>query len=532
MSVPAVGAIPSPEHASVLRRAVAGQLSPRDVLHLQRTAGNAAVARMLSARRAPNGSVLQREVLEHEDENVSVTYRHPMDPVGQAVTVPAKRPTRVRGRIEDNKRGATPNPLVLTSLHKSYAKVRKLPGSARTVDDEIMYSGTYDRGHMMAAEMGGADEEWNIVPQWSLNQQSGPWRVLERLAGAMKKKKKVDEVEVTAHYRADAGTWRRVGVPKTMTYRLLKNGKPVGTDGHWDNAPDEYDLVVTSEVDAALEQKILIQEFVTANGGTATAAAIVAAVLGGFTGVQNDHLEYRNANKRGKTAAKKISGPKTKERLLNLIKEMLIQGALDGPAVVNTKTSKTDIEAMKGITLGVLSFVEDPDSDEDEEDADDGEFEAQLSDDDRDDVVVEMQGVTTSTSSSVAVQQPVVQQPVFQPPQVQQPVVQVPTAWRKYRFNGSYFYSPNTGLGGSEHGEIRNAVVTATGKVHQGYFAAQVVQGEAVWGVSFWNPHGTKVNVAGQEIWLPVDGWQNWMEEVGVVLHTWGGVTPFNPSGY
>jgi hypothetical protein len=519
-----VGAIPSPEHASVLRRAAAGQLSPRDVLHLQRTAGNAAVAHLLSTR-APGGAVLQREVLEHHDEDVSITYRHPHDPVSEAVTVPAKRPTRVRGRIEDNKRGATPNPLVLTSLHKSYAKVRKLPGSARTVDDEIMYSGTYDRGHMMAAEMGGADEEWNIVPQWSLNQQSGPWRVLERLAGAMKKKKKVDEVEVTAHYRADAGTWRRVGVPRTMTYRLLKNGKPVGSDSLWDNAPDEYDLVVTSEVDAALEQKILVQEFVRAKGGTTTVGDIVIAVLGGFTGVQNEHLEYRNANKRGKTAAKKISGPKTRERLVNLIKEMLIQGALAGPEPVNMKTSKTDVEAMKGITLGVVSFVEDYESDEDEEDVDDGEFEAQLSDDDRDDVV-EMQGVTASPSSSVAVQQP-----VFQPPQVQ-PVVQVPAAWRKYRFNGSYFYSPNTGLGGSEHGEIRNAVVTATGKVHQGYFAAQVVQGEAVWGVSFWNPHGTKVNVAGQEIWLPVDGWQNWMEEVGVVLHTWGGVTPFNPSGY
>ena len=44
---------------------------------------------------------------------------------------------------------------------------------------DLTYSG-FDKGHVIALELGGVDDEYNIVPQCRFFQQSGPWRKAER----------------------------------------------------------------------------------------------------------------------------------------------------------------------------------------------------------------------------------------------------------------------------------------------------------------------------------------------------------------
>lgn len=44
---------------------------------------------------------------------------------------------------------------------------------------DLTYSG-FDKGHVIALELGGVDDRFNIVPQCRFFQQSGPWRKAER----------------------------------------------------------------------------------------------------------------------------------------------------------------------------------------------------------------------------------------------------------------------------------------------------------------------------------------------------------------
>jgi hypothetical protein len=298
---------------------------------------------------------LQRKVTDHKEEDASITYRHPQDPEERAVTVNVKRPKKVVGKIEENKRGPTPDPLVVTSLSREYHQLRKLDPSIRKVKDEIMFGGTYDRGHMMAAELGGADEEWNIVPQWSLNQQSGPWRELEKEAP-----KKAKEIEVTAHYAADSGSWRKVGVPTHMTYELKKANQSIqSTD--WDNAPDENDLVVTSEVVAALSQKEAIHKFLKDQGQTLSVQQILSGVMQEARELSQEHIDYRNKQGRAKTKKKSLSKKELEEKILQIIKEMILQGELQTQEAVNYKTKKDKIKGFKQVGLGQSSMFDSTD---------------------------------------------------------------------------------------------------------------------------------------------------------------------------
>lgn len=51
------------------------------------------------------------------------------------------------------------------------------PGPSTGVD--LVYSG-FDKGHVIALELGGVDDPYNIIPQCRFLQQSGPWRKVER----------------------------------------------------------------------------------------------------------------------------------------------------------------------------------------------------------------------------------------------------------------------------------------------------------------------------------------------------------------
>jgi hypothetical protein len=274
----------------------------------------------------------------------------------------------------------------------------------------LLTSDGFSDKNSQRAELGGADEEWNIVPQWSLNQQSGPWRELEKEAT-----EKAEDIEVTAHYATDSGSWRKVGVPTHMTYELKKANQSIqSTD--WDNAPDENDLVVTSEVVAALSQKEAIHNFLKTQSQTLSVQQILSGVMQEARELSQEHIDYRNQHGRAKTKKKSLSKKELEEKIFQIIKEMILQGELQTQAAVNYKTKKDQIKGLKQVSLGQSSMFDSTDeeieSDEDMEFSDmgsDSEDEIddlnKISKDDKVEIashVPGMQGVSPVSSQSTS----------------------------------------------------------------------------------------------------------------------------------
>lgn len=87
-----------------------------------------------------------------------------------------ERPVVVRGviaPIETKGRKPAPDPISFKSLGKYLKRVSKKRFSWLAED--------CDRGHIFALELGGCNEDTNIIPQWKGFQEHGDWRRLERL---------------------------------------------------------------------------------------------------------------------------------------------------------------------------------------------------------------------------------------------------------------------------------------------------------------------------------------------------------------
>ncbi|MFJ6612750.1 DUF4157 domain-containing protein [Streptomyces sp. NPDC091289] len=160
-----------------------------------------------------------------------------------------KRPLTVRGAIQPtgtSGRGSAPEPLSVTSLQSAYKDALKqhhatagtrvpkgtTPNNA-TVWKDLFGGAGYDRGHIMGLEVGGSDVADNIVPQWSLNQQSGEWREIEKNLVALGS----GQVTFTPHYPADYGNYRAVMIPTSVDVQIQG-----GSGVTWQNDPNLNDL--------------------------------------------------------------------------------------------------------------------------------------------------------------------------------------------------------------------------------------------------------------------------------------------------
>ncbi|AWL42304.1 DUF4157 domain-containing protein [Streptomyces sp. SM18] len=161
--------------------------------------------------------------------------------------IPIRRPTTVTGQIK--KTGTTgrpgaPNPLAVTSLHAQYRQA-VANGQATTslteadVWSDLFAGAGYDRGHIMGLEVGGVDVCENIVPQWSLNQQSGAWRKIERDLTAASNG---DDVEFSVTYASSTGGYQTVMVPKDISAKVTSRTTGQSNSLTWDNRPDDNDL--------------------------------------------------------------------------------------------------------------------------------------------------------------------------------------------------------------------------------------------------------------------------------------------------
>ncbi|MEV3871851.1 DUF4157 domain-containing protein [Streptomyces sp. NPDC049906] len=161
--------------------------------------------------------------------------------------VPIQRPTKVTGRIRRTGtagRPGAPNPLAVTSLHAQYRQAvaaGQATGSLAEAEvwAELFGGAGYDRGHVMGLEVGGLDVSENIVPQWSLNQQSGAWRKIEK---DMTAASNGDDVEFNVTYASATGHYQTVMVPKEISARVTSRATGQSGSLTWDNGPDDNDL--------------------------------------------------------------------------------------------------------------------------------------------------------------------------------------------------------------------------------------------------------------------------------------------------
>ncbi|MEU9196109.1 eCIS core domain-containing protein [Streptomyces hundungensis] len=166
--------------------------------------------------------------------------------------LPIERPERVTGPIQPTGTGgrpAAPEPLSVTSLQSAYKDALKqhyqaagtrVPRGATPSNSEVwrdLFGGAgYDRGHIMGLEVGGSDVTENIVPQWSLNQQSGEWRDIEKALVALGS----GNVTFTPHYPSAHGNFRAVMIPTRVDVAVQSATGP--TTATWQNDPNLNDL--------------------------------------------------------------------------------------------------------------------------------------------------------------------------------------------------------------------------------------------------------------------------------------------------
>ncbi|MFJ2432388.1 DUF4157 domain-containing protein [Streptomyces anulatus] len=160
-----------------------------------------------------------------------------------------ERPEVVTGPIQPtgtSGRGSAPEPLSVTSLQSAYKDALKshhqaagtrTPRGATPSNGDVwkdLFGGAgYDRGHIMGLEVGGSDVTENIVPQWSLNQQSGDWREIEKGLVSLG----TGNVTFTPHYPSDHGNYRAVMIPTSVDVQIQG-----GTGLTWQNDPNLNDL--------------------------------------------------------------------------------------------------------------------------------------------------------------------------------------------------------------------------------------------------------------------------------------------------
>ncbi|GAB3138888.1 hypothetical protein GCM10027290_07070 [Micromonospora sonneratiae] len=244
----------TPENPTV--RAVTGRqpvaVSAAQLLALQRTAGNAGVVRLLHQQRqpAPVVQLAVQRAATYTDEAATISHYlpnpHAYPSAYQARDLPIRRPQKVSGTISPTVtkgRGGAPNPWAVVKLFEAYKAARTAatapPGTKYphlSEDDvwrDLLGGAGHDRGHIMGLEVGGDDISENIVPQWSLNQQSGNWREQEKAAVA----NKTGNIEYTVNYKANSGSWRKVMIPTGIDVSLNTTAFHA-----WDNAPDANDI--------------------------------------------------------------------------------------------------------------------------------------------------------------------------------------------------------------------------------------------------------------------------------------------------
>ena len=334
-------------------------LRPGDVLALQRSIGNRAVARMLrspapqpAAPARPAGLLVQR-ALSYTLDQAQINYVHPGDEdIGMSThAFTINRPAKVEGVVKSGKRGPTPDPLAVVSLAEAYCQERnKLKNLSSTVTkqdviDQCMKHGTYDRGHLIAAEMGGEDNMRNIVPQWSLNQQSGEWRQMEVKTY---KQHKGAKITVTPTYSRETGLWQGVTVPSSINYKVEKKNKPV-IDKNWNNVANANDLLVVDAEEAAIEEKQYIIDFLASNSSSKISGDSLLNNLPLSTKIMDsmsNYVDLRNRYGESKRKKAKPNKKKARDHSLNLLKQMALQGIVKPSKVVHNKTKKEELKKL------------------------------------------------------------------------------------------------------------------------------------------------------------------------------------------
>ncbi|GAB2937758.1 hypothetical protein GCM10027280_27450 [Micromonospora polyrhachis] len=226
---------------------------------LQRAAGNTAIARLLGGsgpaeratdRATPDRPLAVQRANSYTDEAATISHYEPKIPTNSAPyharDLVVRRPRQVAGTVSPTGtkgRPDAPAPWAMVQLAEAYraARINAEQTSGKhyphiSVGDvwrDLLAGAGADRGHIMGLELGGDDISENIVPQWSFNQQSGPWRKHEKALRASKGA----TVEFTVNYASDQGSWRKAIIPRSIEYSVV--GGPVTT---WENAPDDNDL--------------------------------------------------------------------------------------------------------------------------------------------------------------------------------------------------------------------------------------------------------------------------------------------------
>ncbi|MEV7658279.1 DNA/RNA non-specific endonuclease [Streptomyces anulatus] len=250
--------------------AESGVVPPAGFLAQQSSSGNAAVVQMLRAaghlpaqdrhrhrhgddcgHEQAGAEVVQRASTTRKEGAVVSFYEPSKRNAPRMQDLPIERPAVVSGPIDVPKdgtsdRGAAPEPLSVTSLQSAYkaalasqpkaagkSKPRRATPNNADVWKDLFGGAGYDRGHIMGLEVGGTDETENIVPQWSLNQQSGEWRQIEKDLVSLGS----GTVTFTPHYPSAHGNYRAVMIPTSIDVQVQ------GGQGHtWHNDPNLNDL--------------------------------------------------------------------------------------------------------------------------------------------------------------------------------------------------------------------------------------------------------------------------------------------------
>ena len=196
------------------------------LIDLQRRAGNSALASLMvqgTTRTFSRERFTVQRAPTFAMEGAETTARE----VGLIKPIAVDRPTSVEGMITNtvtSDRGKAPEP---TAVKQIATEVGKKPAEVWTA----LFAGTHDRGHIMGLQLGGIDDPQNIVPQFSLNQQSGIWRGIETnllKSPGMK-------VRFDVSYPSEEGTYHDVIVPNGISV----SGAAVN---NWANAQDVNDF--------------------------------------------------------------------------------------------------------------------------------------------------------------------------------------------------------------------------------------------------------------------------------------------------
>ncbi|MFE9696099.1 DUF4157 domain-containing protein [Streptomyces sp. NPDC006270] len=220
-----------------------------------------------------------------------------------------RRPTTVSGTIKrsgTSGRPGAPNPLAVTSLHSQYLQAvangqAAVPLTEAQVWADLFAGAGYDRGHIMGLEVGGLDVSENIVPQWSLNQQSGAWRRIEKDLTAVSNG---DDVEFSVNYASDTGGYQTVMVPKDISAKVTSRATGQSGSQTWDNGPDDNDLFragVSPEERREAYEATKTQRQVT-TGSVLTEAEMHLFALRAITypkALARSHRDYEQASANG-----------------------------------------------------------------------------------------------------------------------------------------------------------------------------------------------------------------------------------------